>query len=77
MNRRPHVGAWRPGAGSALTPHYVGSQSTSARLTARESLRFWPRDQLAALLSLPRRMGSGLSGSYKLHSQDVRDSVRG
>jgi hypothetical protein len=77
MNRRPYVGARWSRAEYARRPRYVRSQSTSARLTARESLRLRPRDQLAALLSLPRWVGSGLSGSYKLHSQDVRDSVRG
>jgi hypothetical protein len=77
MNRRPPDGAWRPREGSALTSRPTGSRTTPARPTARESFRFRPRDQLAASLSLPRRVGSGLSRSYKFHSQGVPHSVRG
>jgi hypothetical protein len=77
MNRRPPGGAWRPREESALTPRQTGSRTTPARPTAQASFRFRPRDQLTASLSLPRRMGSGLSRSSKFHSQGVPHSVRG
>jgi hypothetical protein len=71
------VSAWRPWEGCALAPRQMGCWATPARPMVRESFSFRPRYQLAASLSLPRRVGSGLSGSYKFHSQGVHNPVRG
>ena len=77
MNRRPCVGARRPSEDSALTPRQAVSRTTQARHPARKPLRFWPRYQLAASLSLPRWVGPGLSCSSKFHRPGVSHSVRG
>jgi hypothetical protein len=77
MNRGPPVGAWRPRAGSALTPGQAGFRSTQARYTVRESIRFWRRHRLASAIGLLRRGCAGINAAFKFHSQGMRDSVRG
>jgi hypothetical protein len=77
MNRRPGMGARRPRAGCALRPRQAGCRTTPANPAARKALMFWPQHQLSSMLGLSQRVFSGLSGSYKFHSQGVRDSVRG
>jgi hypothetical protein len=72
----PRVG-WRPREGAVLRPRQAGSPRTAARPTARAFRRCWPRDQLAASLSRPRRVGSGLRGSSKGHRPGVPHAVRG
>jgi hypothetical protein len=77
MNRRPCMDALRARVGYALTPRQAGCRTTQASHTVREPIGCWPQHQLSSTLGLSQRVGSGLSGSYKFHSQGVPGAVRG